>query len=110
MKNAPSKSTIKRLQGFCYLKMSRLYEPELKAHGERQVHVVVFNTLRHVINFNLKLFPNKIHFAQRLLPTDMPRRLEDVNFVIRIAETQEDFWKKSIMSNETFRLTSGILR
>ena len=65
------------------------------------------STLQRIIRVDLHLFPYKIQLTQRLLPVDKPRRLEWAQRVIKMAEDDEQFWNKIIMSDEAHFTLNG---
>ena len=65
------------------------------------------STLQRIIRVDLHLLPYKIQLTQRLLPADKPRRLEWAQRVIEMAEDDEQFWNKIIMSDETHFTLNG---
>lgn len=64
-------------------------------------------SLRHIIRDDLKLFPYKIQLTHRLLPIDKPRRLDYANFVVNMAQTDDYFRQKIIMSDEAHFSLNG---
>lgn len=66
-------------------------------------------TLHRILRHDLHLFPYKIQLTQKLLPADKPCRLEWAQRVIEMAESDEHFWRKIIMSDEAhFTLTGTV--
>lgn len=65
------------------------------------------STLQRILRVDLQLFPYKIQLTQKLLPADKPRRLDWAQRVIEMAEEDEQFWHKIIMTDEAHFQLNG---
>lgn len=66
-------------------------------------------TLRRILKDDLHLFPYKVQLTQRILPSDEPRRLAYGHKVARMVDTDPDFLKHILMTDEAhFTLSGGV--
>ena len=132
VKSAPSKNTIKRLyekfstgealsnpkrpnksrprrsaENIAAVRASVERSPRTSQKRRSQQLRMARSTLQRIIRVDLHLFPYKIQLTQRLLPADKPRRLEWAQRVIEMAEDDEQFWNKIIMSDEAHFTLNG---
>nr|CAI5859568.1 unnamed protein product [Callosobruchus analis] len=64
-------------------------------------------TLRRILKKDLRLFPNKVQLTQKILTADRARRLEYAQTVVRMTDTEPDFWKQILMTDEAHFTLSG---
>jgi len=81
--------------------------PTKSSHHRSSQLGISRTSLRRIIRDDLKLFPYKIQVTLRFLPIDKPRLLDYANFVVNVAQTDDDFWQKIIMSNEAHFSLNG---
>nr|CAI5850329.1 unnamed protein product [Callosobruchus analis] len=79
-----------------------------KCHRRRaQQFGVSETTLRHILKNDLHLFPYEVQLTQKILTTDRARRLEYAQTVVRMTDTEPDFRKKILMTEEAHFTLSG---
>lgn len=83
--------------------------PEISYRHRAQQFGVSGTTLRRILKEELHLFPYKVQLTQRILPTDHTRRLVYGQTVARKVDTEPDFWKTILMTDEAhFTLSGGV--
>lgn len=75
-------------------------EPNVSNRRRAQVLGISTSSMRRILRFDLRAFPYKMQIVQQLKPEDYPRRLQYGKTMRDMAQSEDDFWSKIIMSDE----------
>lgn len=74
--------------------------PNVSIRRRAQAVGVSKSSLQRILRLDLQMFPYKIQMVQQLKPEDYPRRLQYGKTMQNLAQSEDDFWNKIIMSDE----------